>query len=179
MNKTRTVTFLTVVSLAAIMGMSLSLAELEAKSCCGNHSEAGKMSMERKVKPKDSSLDQIHAQSLPMVSKSIDEAIKAVESGDKKTALAELQKAQKVLAAISEAIGRHVKPKFVNDRCPIMGSPINPEKVAKNLIRDYKGQKVAFCCAGCPSKWDKLSAAEKEAKLAGKTNRNSLAKDVA
>ena len=43
MNKTKTVTFFTVVSLAAIMGMSLSLAELEAKSCCPNHSEAGKM----------------------------------------------------------------------------------------------------------------------------------------
>jgi hypothetical protein len=47
-----------------------------------------------------------------------------------------------------------------------MGSPINPEKVTKNLIRDYKGQKVAFCCAGCPATWDKLTGAQKQGKLA-------------
>jgi len=28
------------------------------------------------------------------------------------------------------------------------------------------GQKVAFCCAGCPSMWDKLPNALKQAKLA-------------
>ena len=56
-------------------------------------------------------------------------------------------------------------PEFANDRCPIMGSPINPAKVAENLIRDYKGQKVAFCCAGCPAAWDKLTDTQKQAKL--------------
>jgi hypothetical protein len=50
-----------------------------------------------------------------------------------------------------------------------MGSPINPDNVAKNLIRDYKGQKVAFCCGGCPSVWDKLTDVEKESKLVAKT----------
>ncbi len=170
MNKTRTVAFLTVDSLAAIMGMSLSLAELEAKSCCPNHGETGEMGMKQHSEMKGLSLSRIHSQNLPMVLKSIDQAVKAVQSGDEKTALTELHKAQKMLAAISEAIGEHVKPKFVNNRCPIMGSPIRPEKATKNLIRDYKGQKVAFCCAGCPSLWDKLSVAEKEAKLAGKTN---------
>ena len=29
----------------------------------------------------------------------------------------------------------------------------------------YKGHRVAFCCAGCPAMWDKLSDAEKKAKL--------------
>ena len=55
--------------------------------------------------------------------------------------------------------------KFANVRCPIMGSPINPDKVPANLTREYKGQKVAFCCGGCPPAWDKLSDAEKDAKL--------------
>ena len=96
---------------------------------------------------------------------SVDKAVSAIESGDKKSALAELHKARKMLIAIYGAIGTHLKPQFANNRCPIMGSPINPEKVTKILVRDYMGQKVAFCCAGCPSTWDKLTDAQKQAKL--------------
>ncbi len=61
---------------------------------------------------------------------------------------------------------KHIKPKFVNSKCPIRGSTIEPDKVTKDLIREYKGQKVAFCCKGCPAKWDKLSDAQRDAKLA-------------
>ncbi len=111
------------------------------------------------------SLDMIHSRELPIAILSIDKAAKAVESGDNKTALAELNKAQKMLITIYGALGKHVKPQFANNRCPIMGSPINPNRISKNLIRDYKGQKVAFCCAGCPSTWDKLTDAQKQAKL--------------
>jgi hypothetical protein len=57
------------------------------------------------------------------------------------------------------------KSGFVNTRCPIMGSPIDPAKVPANLTREFKGQKVAFCCSGCPAAWDKLTDQEKEAKL--------------
>jgi len=56
--------------------------------------------------------------------------------------------------------------KVVNDRCPMMGTKIDPEKVPANLTRTYKGQKVGFCCGGCPTAWDMLSDAEKDAKLA-------------
>jgi hypothetical protein len=111
------------------------------------------------------SLDMIRSRELPIAILSIDKAAKAVESGDNKTALAELNKAQKMLITIYGALGKHVKPQFANNRCPIMGSPINPNRISKNLIRDYKGQKVAFCCAGCPSTWDKLTDAQKQAKL--------------
>ncbi len=171
MNKSRSITFLVVVSLAAIAVMGLPLARLEAKSCCPGHGEAGEMDMKREVKAKDLSLDQIYYEHLPVVLKSIDEAIKAVESGDRKAALDKLHKVQKMLVAANEVIGNHIKPKFANNRCPIMGSPIRAEKATKNLIRDYKGQKIAFCCGGCPSKWDNLTDAEKEAKLAGKTTK--------
>ncbi len=112
------------------------------------------------------SLDMIHSRELPIAILSIDKAAKAVESGDNKTALTELNKALNTLITIYSALGTHVKPQFANNRCPIMGSPINPEKVAANLIRDYKGRKVAFCCAGCPSMWDKLTDAQKQPKLA-------------
>ncbi len=112
------------------------------------------------------SLDMIHSRALPIAILSIDKAVKAVESGDKKTVLAELDKALNTLIAIYGALGKLVKPQFANNRCPIMGSSINTEKVTTNLLRDYKGQKVAFCCAGCPSTWDKLTDAQKQAKLA-------------
>lgn len=112
------------------------------------------------------SLGEIHSEHLPMVSHSIDKAIKAVEAGNKETAVAELHKAQKMLAAICAGIAKHVKPKFANTRCPIMGSPVKTQKVAGTLIRDYKGRQIAFCCAGCPSAWDKLSDDEKTVKLA-------------
>lgn len=49
----------------------------------------------------------------------------------------------------------------VNERCPIMGGAVKA-----SLTRVYKGQTVAFCCGGCPAQWDKLSDADKEARLA-------------
>jgi len=55
--------------------------------------------------------------------------------------------------------------KYVNKRCPIMGGEINPANVTDNLMREFNGQKVAFCCSGCPEVWDKLNDAEKMAKL--------------
>ena len=54
---------------------------------------------------------------------------------------------------------------FANTKCPIMGSPIDPAKVPESLARVYKGKKIAFCCAGCPAQWDKLTDAEKDARL--------------
>jgi len=57
------------------------------------------------------------------------------------------------------------KPAVVNTTCPLMGSRIDPAKVPANLYRQYKGKGVGFCCGGCPLAWDKLSDAEKDAKL--------------
>jgi len=54
---------------------------------------------------------------------------------------------------------------IVNARCPIMGNAIDPANVPPELIRMFRGQKVGFCCAGCPPEWDRLSEEEKEAKL--------------
>jgi hypothetical protein len=54
----------------------------------------------------------------------------------------------------------------VNGACPITGNPIDPAKVPVSLTRDFKGQKVGFCCGGCPGPWDKLTDEQKTAKLA-------------
>lgn len=55
--------------------------------------------------------------------------------------------------------------KYANTKCPIMGSVIKPEKITEDLIKEYKGQKVAFCCGGCPEKWAALSDEDKATKL--------------
>jgi len=99
---------------------------------------------------------------------------KAIEAGDNKTALAELDKATKLLSAATApqagattgaAAPKTASGQVVNTKCPIMGGTVNPAKVPASLTRDFKGQKVGFCCAMCPPQWDKLSAADKEAKL--------------
>ena len=70
-----------------------------------------------------------------------------------------------MIATIDKVVSQYITPKFVNNKCPIMGTTIEPANVTEDLIREYKGQKVAFCCKMSPAEWDKLSDAEKEAKL--------------
>jgi len=168
MRKIRLVTIVGIIGVAAIVAVSLALTstKAEASSCCSGHEQKPEMNMKNPVMAETLSLEKIHSEHLPMVLLSIDKAIKAIEAGNKETALAELNKAQAMLAVIKDDISKHVKPKFANIRCPIMGSPINQDKVAENLIRDYKDQKIAFCCGGCPVTWDKLTEAKKESKLA-------------
>ena len=117
--------------------------------------------------PVNPSLEEIYSHDLPMAILSIGQAIKAAESGDKKTELVELNKALNTLVTVHAALGKHVKPQFINSRCPIMGSPIDRDRVDPSLIRDYNGQKIAFCCGGCPSAWDKLTDTQKQVKLSG------------
>ena len=63
--------------------------------------------------------------------------------------------------------GTAVAASFANATCPIMPtSTIKPSKVTAELTREHKGKKVALCCGKCPAKWDKLTDAEKDAKLA-------------
>jgi len=166
MNKRRLATIVIVIGVAAIAGTTATYALAQTKAGTVPHGQMAKMNMKHSMMAGTLSLEKIHTENLPIVMLSVDKAVRAIESGDKKTALAELHKARKMLIAIYGAIGTHLKPQFANNRCPIMGSPINPEKVTKNLVRDYMGQKVAFCCAGCPSTWDKLPNALKQAKLA-------------
>ena len=40
------------------------------------------------------------------------------------------------------------KPATVQETCPVMGGPINPD-----IFVEYKGQKVYFCCKGCDQKF--------------------------
>ncbi len=164
--RTLVLMIVSIICVAAAVVVNLPLRRAGAQTGHEGHGQMSRMIMRNHPKAASLSLEKVHSGHLPMVSASIDKALKAVESGDKKTALAQLNKAKRMIAEINLAIGKLVKPKFANVRCPLMGSPIKPDKVTKNLIRDYKGEKIAFCCAGCPAAWDKLSDTVKAAKLA-------------
>ncbi len=58
------------------------------------------------------------------------------------------------------------RPPVVNVRCPMLGTPIDPDAVPDGLYRVHRGRGVGFCCAGCPEAWDRLTEAEKDEKLA-------------
>lgn len=167
MNRMKLTTVVMVIGAVVTAGAVLPRALARAGSAM-DHSghNMGNMNMGQPARAAVLSLEEIHAKHVPMVVMSIDKAKKALESGDKSAVLAELNKAREMILAIDKSLATYVKPKFANDRCPILGAPIDPDKVTENLIRDYKGEKIAFCCAGCPEQWDKLSDSQKQAKLA-------------
>jgi len=96
---------------------------------------------------------------------SLDMASKAMDSGDTKTAKAELEKAKMNLAALKQSIERPMKMRMANTRCPMTGMTIDPMKVPESQTRMCKGMKIGFCSSDCLVAWDKLSDAEKDAKL--------------
>jgi len=69
-------------------------------------------------------------------------------------------------AATTVGEGAVATAQFVNTKCPIMGMAIDAAKAPAEQTREFKGQKVAFCSADCPAKWDALSDEEKAVKLA-------------
>lgn len=56
--------------------------------------------------------------------------------------------------------------KVVNSTCPIGDDPIDAAAHDASLTRQWRGQTVGFCCAGCLGPWDKMSDAERERALA-------------
>lgn len=65
----------------------------------------------------------------------------------------------------SEAECKAVKPgevTTVNHYCAVMlEDPVDP-----TLVREHKGQRVGFCCAGCFKRWDAMNDAQKDAAVA-------------
>lgn len=64
-----------------------------------------------------------------------------------------------------QAMGPAGEDKVANSQCPMDGSKIDPSKMTKGSTRDYKGEKLGFCCAGCANQWDQLSDAQKKDKM--------------
>lgn len=59
-------------------------------------------------------------------------------------------------------VSSSVAPGMINDSCPLTGGPVNPDA---NTASTDAGT-VGFCCNGCASKWDGMSQADRDAKLA-------------
>lgn len=119
--------------------------------------------------PAEAALASMYSQHLPALQNSIKLIIGQIESGNQQWALLELKRVQSTLENLRTALERQMKPAFANTNCPIMGTPIQATNVPPSLIRVLDGQKVAFCCPGCPAAWDRLSPTEKTAKLAAAT----------
>ncbi len=84
MSKKRLIVIVSTICVAVIAVVMLPMAQ--ASSCHSDHKKS-KMDMKNPVKTEILSLEKIHSAHLPMVSQSIDNAIKALESGNKGTAL--------------------------------------------------------------------------------------------
>jgi YHS domain-containing protein len=102
---------------------------------------------------------------LAQVMKALEAAQKAADAGDAKSAAVEIAKAK---AAVSDALASMKQNEgemvaVANAKCPIMGMAVS--KVPDSLTRIYQGRRLGFCCHDCPAMWDRLSAAEKEAKF--------------
>jgi ribosomal protein S20 len=120
-----------------------------------------------------------HAALLKSAMTKIAEAREAVESGEKDAALKALAAAESTLKELHSKAVAESRPAIVNNRCPIMGNKIDPEEVPAKLYRRFNGKGVGFCCAGCPSAWDKLSDEKKAEKLADATPESSAKSDDA
>jgi soluble cytochrome b562 len=106
-------------------------------------------------------------------------AIEAIDKGDAKAAKGELEKAESLLATVHKSMEENIaKMPCVNDRCPITGKAIDIMNRPKDCTRMYKGMKVGFCCPNCPPEWDKLTDAEKDAKLKAVMPSKEVKKEV-
>ena len=93
-------------------------------------------------------------------------AIEAMDKGDTKAAKIEMEKADKLLSNVHKCMQENMEQMPCNNaKCPITGKAIERMKCAKDCTCMHKGMKVGFCCAKCPAEWEKLTDAEKDAKL--------------
>ncbi|MEJ2647352.1 MAG: hypothetical protein P8016_02940 [Sedimentisphaerales bacterium] len=172
MNRTKVIKLMSVCIATIVVFIGFPLALAQSQSGHENHSQMNTNMMQmgqsgsEQTKTEVISLEKVHSEQIPVALQHIETAINAIETGRNNDALAELRNVKFMIAAIDNAVSQHITPKFINNKCPIMGSAINPANVTEDLIREYKGQKVAFCCKMCPAEWNKLSDTEKEAKLA-------------
>lgn len=196
MNKVKSWTIISILGAAPIVVASLLVSQAHADHCHSSQSQTANTNVPktdtRKSVPARSSrsarqstwisiprpdnrhrrlnipnLEEIYSRDLPMVMLSIEKAARAMEAGDKTATEGELLTARQILIALNGILDEHMKPRFANSHCPIMGLPIEVSAVDESLIRDHTGWKVAFCCAGCPKAWDRLNDAQKHFRVRG------------
>jgi len=96
----------------------------------------------------------------------LDGAVKAMDAGNTADAKKEIEKAKMMLKDLLTTQKKCMaKMPTINDGCPISGKKIDMMNTPENLTTLHKGKKVGFCCPACPPAWEKLTDAEKDAKL--------------
>jgi hypothetical protein len=55
---------------------------------------------------------------------------------------------------------------LANTRCPVMGNEIKADELAPELIREWNGKRVGFCCPPCLEEWAEMTDAQRAEKLA-------------
>lgn len=102
------------------------------------------------------------------------EAAKAIEDNEIDAAAEKVAEAQALLEQSHESMSAMQDDQptttpedgIVNANCPIMDKALDPDDVPEDLTREFQGQTIGFCCAGCLGPWDELGDDEKQAKLA-------------
>lgn len=93
-------------------------------------------------------------------------AIEAIDKGDTKTAKIEMEKADNLLSKVHKCMKENMQQMpCVNTKCPISGKSIDRMNCPKEHTCMYKDMKIGFCCPNCQPEWNKLTDAEKDAKL--------------
>jgi hypothetical protein len=171
-------------ALAVVALLAAPLAAQSGKACCAAGVGCGaacKANAKPSAKtPAPGPAHAATAANLAQALKAIEHAHKAIEAGETKTALAHLARARGLVRAEHKVALWRAKPRpagetYANVTCPVMGSPIDPKKVTPALVRAHRGEKVAFCCGGCPAAWDRLTDKQKDAKLAAARPRKKAA----
>jgi hypothetical protein len=119
--------------------------------------------------PMGGGMQEMHDKFLNEIFTHVEAADTALAANDAAKAKAELGQAKSMIAQWRQMGSHHPAAsmsanKLSNTKCPIMLIPVS-EPVRPELTRMFKGSMVGFCCASCLTQWDKLSDAEKEAKL--------------
>ena len=65
----------------------------------------------------------------------------------------------------SDNSGTTLTAKCLNTMCPMDMMKIDPMTVSDDAIRDFSGVKIGFCSAKCAETFDKLTDADKKAKV--------------
>jgi hypothetical protein len=134
---------------------------------------------------------QMHMQMMADLKDTLSQARQAADAGDSKTASQKIGQAQQLIdqqhARMHEMMkgrmgqgirgaagmkcpicGETMGPdqgEVSNRICPMDDSKIDPAKLTAGATREYKGEKIGFCCAGCAQMWDRLSDEQKREKM--------------
>lgn len=109
---------------------------------------------------------QVTMEDIAAAKAAISVAIEAMDKGEISVAKSELEKAENLLTKAHKCMKENVeKMPCANSKCPMTGKSIDVTDRPKDCTRMYKNMKIGFCCPACPPEWDKLTEAEKDAKL--------------